>query len=89
MLQASPKGTVPVLVLTDGTVIEQSLDIVNWALLQSDQDDWAMQTIAINGSMIAYSTAVGPSSASRKLQTIFAYFCIVTPVFESLILEDV
>ena len=43
MLQASPKGTVPVLVLTDGTVIEQSLDIMNWALLQSDQDDWAMQ----------------------------------------------
>ena len=44
MLQVSPKGTVPVLVLTDGTVIEQSLDIVNWALLQLDQDDWAMQT---------------------------------------------
>lgn len=43
MLQVSPKGTVPVLVLTDGTVLEQSLDIVNWALLQSDQNDWAMQ----------------------------------------------
>lgn len=43
MLQVSPKGTVPVLVLTDGTVLEQSLDIINWALLQSDQDDWAMQ----------------------------------------------
>lgn len=43
MLQVSPKGTVPVLVLTDGTVIEQSLDIVNWALSQSDQDDWALQ----------------------------------------------
>ena len=37
MLQVSPKGTVPVLVLTDGTVLEQSLDIINWALLQSDQ----------------------------------------------------
>ena len=43
MLQVSPKGTVPVLVLTDGTVIEQSLDIVNWALMQSDRDDWAIQ----------------------------------------------
>lgn len=43
MLQVSPKGTVPVLVLTNGTVLEQSLDIINWALLQSDQDDWAMQ----------------------------------------------
>jgi glutathione S-transferase len=44
MLQVSPKGTVPVLVLADGSVLEQSLDIVNWALLQSDRDDWAMQT---------------------------------------------
>ncbi len=43
MLQVSPKGTVPVLVLTDGIVLEQSLDIVNWALLQSDRDDWALQ----------------------------------------------
>ena len=43
MLQVSPKGTVPVLVLTDGTVLEQSLDIINWALLQSDRDDWAVQ----------------------------------------------
>lgn len=43
MLQVSPKGTVPVLVLTNGEVLEQSLDIMNWALLQSDQDDWMMQ----------------------------------------------
>jgi glutathione S-transferase len=32
MLQASPKGTVPVLVLQDGQVIEQSLEIMHWAL---------------------------------------------------------
>jgi len=31
MLKVSPKGTVPVLVLADGTVIEQSLDIMLWA----------------------------------------------------------
>lgn len=28
----SPKGTVPVLVLEDGTVIDESLDIVSWAI---------------------------------------------------------
>ena len=44
MLKVSPKGTVPVLVLTDGSVLEQSLDIVNWALQQSDRDNWRMQT---------------------------------------------
>lgn len=31
MLEASPKGTVPVLVLPDGQILEESLDIVLWA----------------------------------------------------------
>lgn len=37
---ASPKATVPVLVLTDGTVIDESLDIMRWALAVSDPEDW-------------------------------------------------
>lgn len=40
LLRASPKATVPVLVLPDGTVIDQSLDIMVWALRQSDPDGW-------------------------------------------------
>jgi len=40
MLQASPKGTVPVLVLDDGKVLEQSLDIMLWALHQRDSEGW-------------------------------------------------
>lgn len=32
LLQASPKGTVPVLVLSDGPVISESLEIMRWAL---------------------------------------------------------
>lgn len=36
MLQISPKGTVPVLLLPDQTVIEESLDIMYWALEQAD-----------------------------------------------------
>lgn len=40
MLKASPKGTVPVLVLPDGHVIAQSLDIMEWALQQHDPFDW-------------------------------------------------
>jgi glutathione S-transferase len=40
LLQASPKGTVPVLVLPDGTVIDQSLDIMRWALAQHDPEQW-------------------------------------------------
>lgn len=40
MLALSPKGTVPVLVLTDGKVIDESLDIMKWALAQHDPDHW-------------------------------------------------
>ncbi|OIR06611.1 glutaredoxin 2 [mine drainage metagenome] len=40
MLQVSPKGTVPVLVLLDGKVIDQSLEIMHWALQQRDIDGW-------------------------------------------------
>lgn len=36
MLAVSPKATVPVLVLDNGTVIDESLDIMIWALHQSD-----------------------------------------------------
>jgi glutathione S-transferase len=40
MLLASPKGTVPVLVLPNGGVIEQSLDIMLWALQRNDPQGW-------------------------------------------------
>ena len=40
MLAASPKGTVPVLVLPDGQVIEESLDIMRWALQAQDPLHW-------------------------------------------------
>ncbi len=40
LLQASAKGTVPVLVLTDGAVIDESLDIMRWALQCNDAHGW-------------------------------------------------
>ena len=39
MLQLSPKGTVPVLRMND-LVLDQSLDILHWALQQSDPHGW-------------------------------------------------
>lgn len=36
----SPKATVPVLVQADGAVIEQSIDIMRWALKQNDPEGW-------------------------------------------------
>jgi glutathione S-transferase len=41
MLAISPKGTVPVLHCADGRVIEQSLDIMRWALAQNDPLYWS------------------------------------------------
>lgn len=40
LLKASPKATVPVLVLPNGQVIEQSLEIMRWALSQHDPEGW-------------------------------------------------
>jgi glutathione S-transferase len=39
MLALSSKGTVPVLSV-DGRVIDESLDIMRWALAQNDPQDW-------------------------------------------------
>lgn len=46
MLQASPKGTVPVLVIGDGKVIDQSLEIMLWALQQHDPEGWLKPDLA-------------------------------------------
>jgi glutathione S-transferase len=40
LLAASAKGTVPVLVLTDHQVVDQSLDIMLWALRRNDPLQW-------------------------------------------------
>lgn len=40
LLKLSPKGTVPVLALENGRVIDESLDIMYWALWQNDPLDW-------------------------------------------------
>lgn len=50
MLEISPKGTVPVLLLADGKVVEQSLDIMRWALGQSDPEGWLQRE---DGDLIA------------------------------------
>ena len=40
LLQCSPKGTVPVLKFPDGKVIDESLEIMFYALKQHDPDHW-------------------------------------------------
>ncbi len=53
MLAISPKGTVPVLQLLDGTVIEESREIMTWALTQQDaQGLLAAQTLPQANALI-------------------------------------
>jgi glutathione S-transferase len=49
LLQASGKGTVPVLCLADGRVIDQSLDIMCWALQLSDPHGWLPRCTQVAG----------------------------------------
>jgi glutathione S-transferase len=42
MLQVSAKGTVPILIDVDGRVLDQSIDIMLWALRQHDPEKWLM-----------------------------------------------
>lgn len=53
LLQVSPKGTVPVLVLPNGTVIEQSLEIMQWALQQRDSEGWLNADMTLTQILIA------------------------------------
>lgn len=43
MLAVSRKGTVPILNLPDGTIIDESIDIMIWALTQNDPNDLLLQ----------------------------------------------
>jgi glutathione S-transferase len=49
--QASAKATVPVLVTVDGRVIEESLDIMLWALHRNDPMNWLPDETAMPGAL--------------------------------------
>jgi glutathione S-transferase len=55
MLAISPKGTVPVLQLADGLVLEQSLDIMRWALRAHDPENWLHGDTPEGGALIETS----------------------------------
>jgi len=53
MLDASPKGTVPVLVPGDGEAIDESLAVMRWALGQNDPDRWLSPQVGTLDDMLA------------------------------------
>ena len=63
MLAASPKGTVPVLLLPDGRVMDESLDIMLWALGKNDPERWLTPQ---HGSMQAMLALIAANDADFK-----------------------
>ena len=57
LLAVSAKATVPVLVLPDGQVIDESLDIMRWALARQDPADWLTPPGGTPAEMDALITA--------------------------------
>ncbi len=54
LLQVSPKATVPVLILVDGQVLDQSLDIMLWALQLHDPEHWLSDAEGRLAEMLAW-----------------------------------
>lgn len=52
MLAASTKGTVPVLVLPDGSVLDESYDVMRWALNHHDPDHWCEAALAAEANAL-------------------------------------
>jgi len=52
MLQLSAKATVPVLLLEDNKVIDESLEIMHWALSISDVDGWL---VGLDKSLLVFA----------------------------------
>lgn len=53
MLKASTKGTVPVLVQPSGDVVDESLDVMLWALERGDPDGWLSPQADTRADMMA------------------------------------
>ena len=53
MLALSPKATVPVLLRPDGSVLDESFDIMQWALAQNDPDGWRQPERGNEAEMLA------------------------------------
>jgi glutathione S-transferase len=65
MLDASPKGSVPVMVLPDGEVLDQSLAIMRWALQRRDPVAWLAGDAAADASLIDQNDAVFKAQLDR------------------------
>lgn len=57
LAEVSPKATVPVLMLTDGAVVDESLEIMLWALGRQDPEGWLAPQTGSMAEMMALIAA--------------------------------
>lgn len=67
LVELSPKATVPVLVLPGDEVIDESLDIMRWALGQSDTLGWLERSRA-RAAMLQVDATAGPTAPATLLR---------------------
>lgn len=67
LLALSPKGTVPVLRLPDGQVLEQSWDIMRWALAADPEGWWGLGQSARNLDLLARNDGPFKQQLDRPL----------------------
>jgi len=67
LLACSPKATVPVLVLPGGAVLEESRDIIDWALAINDPDDWLPRPGEMPGEQIWQLVDTSDTSFKQQL----------------------
>jgi glutathione S-transferase len=63
MIALSPKASVPVLHLPDGQVIDESLDIMRWALARHDPQQWLSPE---NGDLLAMEALIAECDGPFK-----------------------
>jgi len=72
MLNLSPKGTVPVLLTEKNEVIDQSIEIMYWALAQNDPDHWLPGVHSQNWQMMQHWIEIN-DGRFKQLLDIYKY----------------
>ncbi|WP_298627899.1 glutathione S-transferase [uncultured Legionella sp.] len=54
LLDASAKGTVPVLIMGNGQVLDESMEIIRWSLNNSDPEHWFSKELQNAGDELIY-----------------------------------
>lgn len=80
MLRASPKGTVPILVVSADLIIDESLDVMLWSLGQSDPHDLLLQQKNDHND-----TPLHGLTAQQRLSEILAFIKVYDSEFKGCI----